>query len=351
MKRLALAALLAGASFDAAAYSVGSGLSEPCHERMTLYAYQNYLLDFSAEQVPIPPSEAWAQLADSLIDEFDLDAYSPHQRVVVLTMLVGARAPDTDGHAILDLVNTRQLHASPDLQYAHCLRAPEDDGALGDAQAVEATRQLIRLLVGLAWERASRPPEEQLVLAPVYEDYYGGFQVQVWGPGYYLGQAMHIVQDSFSHTLRSDDLRQVLAVMNYLEAIGSDFDEQRDGLAHSDSMDACEGETAPLVNAAREASIEFLLAVLADFAANEGASEPSFDQLEAFLDNWLSYDAGEQGCTLANDYCGSYWLDVARLEQTGPYLGCSTGRGAFSLGLLLSALLLVLPRRGPPRSS
>ncbi|MFP6686192.1 MAG: hypothetical protein VB934_15855, partial [Polyangiaceae bacterium] len=36
----------------------------------------------------------------------------------------------------------------------------------------------------------------------------------------------------------------------------------------------------------------------------------------------------EFGCTAANDYCGSYWVAIAREHQTEPIFGCSLARGA-----------------------
>lgn len=55
-------------------------------------------------------------------------------------------APDTEGHSVLNLENARELHTdpNPEGQYAHALRALDDDWDTADQSAVEGTRSAIR---------------------------------------------------------------------------------------------------------------------------------------------------------------------------------------------------------------
>jgi hypothetical protein len=63
-------------------------------------------------------------------------------------------------------------------------------------------------------------------------DFYNRFQGDVWEPAFRLAEAMHTVQDSFAHTIRSeaDDLKKIATVLNYVDAISTDFNAERDGL-------------------------------------------------------------------------------------------------------------------------
>lgn len=349
MRRLTLTvtATLACLALPAHAYSLQSGLTTTCHERITLTAFLTATATLEpGVAIPLPTSEAWRTLAqrikERLPDSIALKD-DPVFQLLMLSTLLGVRSPDTEGHSVSNLNSLRRIHADPsdEGQYAHALRGIGDDGPEGDAAAVEGTRRVIQGLIVQARDHALRPPAEQIIVVPVSLDFYGIVDVEVWAPAYYLGRAMHAMQDSFSHTLRSPDFAQVVSVFNYVEAISGELKEGRDGLAHSDKMDSCGSDTAPLVAQAEVASAALLEAAVAAFIAQDDAP------IVAMLDEWLTY-AG--GCTLENGYCDSDWLSVARKDATGPYLGplaCSARPGAPAgwAGLLMCAVLLGLRRR------
>jgi uncharacterized protein (TIGR03382 family) len=351
--RTALATLLALAPGAASAYSLKSGFTESCHEKISVGAYLEVVPRLDPEGVPIPDSEEWDKLSTGLIESLDLEArypeiVEPEKRLILISLLIGVRAPDTEGHSVSNLRGLRRLHAdpSPEGQYAHALRGPGDDGPEGDAAAVAGTREIIVGLFRDAYASTRRAPEDQIVTAHTYLDFYGRVPVEVWEPAYLLGRAVHAVQDSFAHTIRSDDLTRVIHVMNYVDAIAGDLDEPVDGLAHSETMDACEGDNEPVVAAALRASAETIAG--GALAVRTGDAEI----VSAVLDRWLVH---QPGCTAANDYCGSKWAAYARREQTGPYLeeivGCATtgGRAALPwLALLGVAWLLRRRRRALP---
>ena len=53
-----------------------------------------------------------------------------------------------------------------------------------------------------------------------------------------LGQALHTLQDSFSHAFRTPDQHSVTVALNWVDTI-TGLDESRDGPAHMGKMDAC----------------------------------------------------------------------------------------------------------------
>lgn len=350
MSRVAACLLLAFgllAPRPAAAYSLRSALTKTCHEQISLRAFLIVTAPLDIDgRVPQPDSKTWRLLAERLAEGLPdtIDKDNPELQLLMLSMLVGVRAPDTEGHSVSDLNALRRIHADPsDVgQYAHALRGIGDDGPEGDAAAVEGTRQVILDLIRQARAYARRPPKEQLISATIALDFYGPVEVEVWAPAYYLARAAHALQDSFSHTIRSPDHRQIVSVLNYVEAVSGELDEARDGIAHSDSLDTCEEATAPLVAAAEQATVDLLSA-----AATSMGGDDDLDQTVAVLDAWVTY-AG--GCTLANGYCDSPWVEVAREDATGPYLGplacrAQPGEDASWFGLALLGLLAGWRRR------
>jgi hypothetical protein len=352
--------VIAALAGPAAAYSVGSGVTDACHERMTARAGVDILLEIPPPGSVEVPGGRWREISEYLLDPLDLDLEKMDEttRFLLTSLIVGAREPDTDGHSIMNIENLHSLHGDPSAvgQYAHSLRGPEDDGAAGDAAAVTGVRTLILELLDEGVEILSRDAGEQLMDAQVYLDFYGRVDVEVWTPLFLVGRAAHAIQDSFSHTIRCDQdgLRKVAHVLNYIDAIGDDFDEQRDGLAHSDSMDACEREDlAPVVEAATAATADLFGAARDRFAGLDPRAP------EAVLDEWLTL---RTGCKLEDEFCDNgRWLAIVREEQTGPYVsglfGCSiagavgtAAPGAVSsLGLLFLAIALGCVARGRNR--
>ncbi|MFY0572800.1 hypothetical protein ACN28E_54470 [Archangium lansingense] len=316
-----------------AAYTVATGFSEACHERLTLAAWSRALAERPSGFIPPPRGNAAELLSAHVLREHQVSAYDERQRNLVLNLVLGVQAPDTHGHSVLELENTRAIHADPGDQYAHALRAPEDDGPEGDRAAIAGTRAHIKGLLERFRAELEKPRDEQFIQTRHYLDYYGMIELEAWTPAFYLGEALHALQDSFSHSIRSDDFRRIRHVLNYGDAISHHFDEHRDGLRHSSSLDTCGDDTVPVVHAATEASADLLLAAMAGGG-----------QVDAMLDRWMGY---EEGCTLANDYCQSPWTAVARKEPTKPYLGCTAAPDAVpqSLPWLLTLLCLGWRRR------
>ncbi len=290
-------------------YQVESAFGDPCHERISLSAYLNSSLNLTPpEDLKLPDNEIWKQVSEALLAKNDLVIDNEVRRFIVVSLLIGLISPDTDGHAVLDLSALRALHTAEDGQYLHGLRGVDDDGEEGNAIAVTGIRN--QVLASLAQGNNA----DDIIEVEVSMEFYERVPIEVSAKAYYFGRAMHTLQDSFSHTIRSPNTRRIYHVMNYVEAIQGDLDESKDGMAHSDSMDGCGEATSPMYNAAREATIHLLT------ASAEPDPEVREKAVIEMLDQWVTY---ESGCTLANNYCESKWVKVAREAPTGPYLGCS----------------------------
>jgi hypothetical protein len=189
------------------AFTVASGFTRGCHEEITWAAFQDFLLEVPAPNIPVSDDATWRELANYLLAEgpVDPELVDEARRFVLVSLIVGVRSPDTDGHSVTNLAQLRQLHSdpSPAGQYAHSLRGLEDDDGPGNKIALEGIRDQIADELRRANEYLSKPEDEQNILGAFYLDFYGRIDVDVWAPMYHLGRAAHALQDSFSHTIRS----------------------------------------------------------------------------------------------------------------------------------------------------
>ncbi len=331
--------LLVFAVPQAQAWMVLHGFTDPCHEMMALQSYDFVLKGMDIEGVYPPEDEVTRKVFKNFGKELEIDYIDDLHEFYIGSMILGVRQPDTDGHSMLDFNRARAMHMAEGTQSNHGLRNRFDDGEEGDKMAILATRRKIESMLQKALFYASGPLEERYIKVSHPIEYYGDVQLTVYAPMYYAGIAMHTFQDTFSHMIRSDDLREVHHVMNYIDAAVFGHEEKRDGLAHSLTMDDCFGDASEIAETAIVATSELMRAFIADFRVCEG------EAVDQVLDDWLQL---KPGCTMENDYCNSRWLPIARREQTEPILeeifGCSThgSPGNVSFSLLLLAILFLL---------
>jgi hypothetical protein len=349
----------------AMAYTLASGFSQSCHERLTLAALGVLVQQLGAGQAAVPADDLWRQvaaaLAQAVLETTGAQAaagLSEQQLFVLFSAVVGVRAPDTGGHSVsnLDQLRVAQVNPDPRSQYVHCLRGPADDGAAGDLATLTGAEQLIRQEVAAAATSAGRSGAARNTGAPFYLDFYGQLTVEVDEPAFRIGRALHTLQDSYAHTLRSGDGRNVYSVLNYIDPVSGRLDPPRDGMAHSDALDDCRrAELAPLVT--RAAAVSLALARAAVALARDGDSAPldrgfaacPAGETDVTRCEWLRH---VPGCAQDNDYCASPWLDIAREKLTEPYvkavLGCQAAPGGLPVGapgvvLVAVAVGLVMP--------
>ena len=214
------------------------------------------------------------------------------------------------------------------------LREPRHDYTDGDRQAIEAGVQRLKELFSIGQSFRNKTSSEQLIEIRIYFDFYGQVKMPVWGPAFYLGKALHIIQDSFTHTIRSEDMTKILHVLNYAEALYGKWEQQRDGLRHSTGLDSC-SENNEKDKAAGEATKE--LFEIANSIIFDGLNPDTASS--TFIDKWFQY---QPGCDYANNYCDSKWAVIAAASPTVPYtqavFGCNLA--AYAQGLPLVYIFL-----------
>lgn len=365
-----IAALLAAGT--AQGYTLVTSVSASCHERLTFEAIVGFLetLDRTTLDFEVPNDRITRRLM-KLVSRNLPEGLTDAELFVALSIVVGVRAPDTEGHSTLNLTALRRLHADPAPagQYAHALRGPDDDGLEGDLIAIEGTKRVIREQLEIAASHLDGL-EVSIDKRAFFVDHYETIDVPVGLAAYHLGRAIHALQDAHAHMVRSgDDFEWIVHVTNYVDAVNGVLEADRDGLAHSNALDDCNrDDVAPISAKGRERTT----ALVAAFDAVVRGRDPGLIELglspcaDAATDpircGWIEYDpvckaaieAGDTAqqaevcCTAANDFCEDTVpaARVAHKDPAGPYLGCTArpgGSGPAWLGGVL--VLLAFARR------
>ena len=374
LRRTWLAALAAGLALlprPAGGFSIASGFSESCHERLALAALAVVIEGRDLNGITLPSDDLWRRVAADLgaavlesAGRSASETLTDPQKFVLYSAVVGVRSPDTGGHSVSNLAQLRQAQVDPDpeSQHLHCLRAASEDGYPGDLSVLDGSERLIRQALADA-AVAALPGVGGNVTVPLYLDFYGQLAVEVDRASYLVGRALHTLQDCYAHTLRSADARTVYTVLNYLDAISGALDEARDGMNHSDTLDDCRRqELAPVVERVARVGVALARAAVAGmYTADQTLLDRGFapcppGETDPTTCEWLHYqpacdvrDPASAGCCSAgNAYCGSPYLTVAQEKLSQPYLAevlsCAAAPGlrrSSALAPLLPAVLVL----------
>lgn len=324
---------------SARAYVIQSSFTEACHERITLEAL------LRADPIELsPPADTnatWYRHGDRMGRVLLEDpSGTPSENLLVASAVLGVRRPDLGENGLIHVHDIRYVHLLDENQMRHFLRTGAQDGQEGAVFAGEDARAFIMALIDASADAYDDDPDGQRrepVVAWI-ED-YGRIEIEVWLPMYLLAQALHALQDSFTHTYRTADTQRILAIQNYVDADNA-HDEERDGPRHSDALDDClRDDTTELVESAGTASTELILATQRYWIDRDRT------HIETVLNDWTQLD---EGCTPDNDYCDSPWVPIAKSGETYPLLGCSASPRSrapwWALALALVAARLPLPR-------
>ncbi len=309
----------------ALAFSFESAFSDGCHERITRSAVGRVGWPGAVRPPPLGADNA-LRLASDL--PFTLAANDPW----TLALVLGARDNDLHGYAASDFQELAAVHSAPEDQREHCLRAPTDDGPEGDVTALASCRGFILSEVSLAIGDGADVDLAAAVSVPLSLPFSGRRDAAVQRYGWHLGRALHALQDSFAHTLRSPDGRRVRHVLNFADpASGGDYSEARDGHDHINALDGCAPESASETRrtAHATAASEQLLGAVVDAT---GGAAGRLARVNAVLDAWLTV---EPGCVYENRWC-----DAPELAEDAA-AGCSAGPSARTSGAALLAALAV----------
>jgi len=336
-KALAIVTALAAVTRPADAWTIGSQLDNTgCHERITTLAFRAARMMFSTAPL-IPPTADEAALIDAA--QFLPPPDFVHD-LGAMSLLFGVRDNDLKGHNPLDSLQLVEVHGNPDTQEEHCIRSAGDDGTAGDPAALERCRAFIHERVAEALEgldaNGTVDPNVRMPLA-IYVSFAG--RVDPMLPQFYvkLGQAVHALEDGFTHTYRTSDGLHVTTVTNWIDYVSnSGAVPDRDGPPHLSPLDHCES-TDPLVQR------NFQLATTAATALLEIAMDPSktadakLAAVDALTAQYLTY---QPGCDITNNYC-----DAPEPKVPGSSTGCDAGGGGAGWLAMLAIATLAITRR------
>lgn len=284
----------------AAAYNYESPLGDPCHEGPTVKVLRKLRKELSTA-APLATSGDDALIVDDVVFTLDSDM----RDIGAATLLIGVRDNDVKGHSGIDSQELARIHGEEHTQDEHCLRRSSHDEPGGSEHAATACREEVRRRLHQAIDDGLSPDGSVNLAArtslAVSLAFRGRTTLSL--PTFYvrLGQAVHTLQDSFSHTFRTADHRRITVVLNWVEFIEGDHDEARDGPAHMRDLDLCRD-----IDPFRRDR----LAVMGEAteAVMRAALDPELtaDEKKAAVDEALeAYMGFEPGCTIDNGWCGA----------------------------------------------
>jgi MYXO-CTERM domain-containing protein len=309
-------ALFLGVTPHAAhAYTVKNIFSRGCHEEITTAAFRTVRGEL-ATAVPLPASSDEQALIDDLqfipdADMLDLGG---------ATLLMAVRDNDLKGRGSEDVTQLAAVHGNPDGQQEHCLRSQDQDEPSGSESAVAACRAFVRgkileALDGL--DAAGKPDPTKRTSLTVHLSLRG--QVDAPLPTYHvkMGQAIHAIEDSFTHTYRTPDGKQITVVLNWIDKANATLVESRDGPAHASDLDRCDDPDS-LRKTRRALAIEAASGVLRATLDSQKTPDQKMAAVDAVLDQYLGYSSG---CTFANNWC-----NAPERQYGDSGCGCHVGR-------------------------
>lgn len=328
---LALFAALSGAgAAPARAYTIASAISSGCHERITADALRAVRAELTtAGPIPADANE------QALIGDLEFSVPSDLADLGGATLLIAVRDNDLKGRKSNDVTELALVHGDPALQREHCLRSTGDDEPGGSQAAVETCRAFINERVGQALDgldaNGAPDPANRTSLSVYLALRH---RVDAPLPTYYLriGQAIHAVEDSFTHTFRTGDGTGITTVLNWVDEANGTLDERRDGPPHASELDRC--DDADELRAGKRA-----LATEAATAMLRATLDPTLDNkqktaaAEAVLDQYLGY---APGCSFDNGWCQA----PERKYTNGGGIGCSMSGGPPRASLLVVAVVI-----------
>jgi MYXO-CTERM domain-containing protein len=316
---------------SAPAYNYGSPVGDPCHETMTADALRRLRTELSTA-APLPSSGSDELAMDDLPFELPYDM----RDIGAVALLIGVRDNDLKGHSGIDTQELAGVHGEDEDQPEHCLRRSVHDDASGSEQAAAECRDFVRDRVlqgidhGLDADGQVNPSKRSTLLVNLA--FRGRTELDL--PTFYLrlGQALHTLQDSFSHTFRTPDHRQMTVALNWVDVVEGNHDPARDGPAHMRALDLCRNlddfRRARLA-VANEATEAVMRAAL-DPDLSSNAKRAAVD---AALADYMGFSAG---CTAENDWCSATerrYADSACACRTSAPAPTGSGWWALLLGM------------------
>ncbi len=296
------------------AYTISSAITAGCHEKITTEALRAVRLELtSAAPLPADRNER------ALIDDLEFTPASDMTDLGGATLLVGVRDNDLKGRDSMALSQLAMVHGDPNAQEEHCLRRSHEEEPGGTATAVVDCRAFIVERIGQALaglDATGTPDLANRTSLPLYLSLRHGVNASL--PTYYvrIGQAIHAIEDSFTHTYRSPDEMQITVDLDWVNEANGDLVESTDGPPHSTELDRCD-DPDDLRQRRRELATEAATAVLRATLDPNQTNDQKMAAVEVILDTYLSYSPG---CTFDNNWC-----QAAERQYGNSQFGCSMG--------------------------
>jgi hypothetical protein len=309
-------------------YTIKNEFSDGCHEKITTAALRAVRGELPTA-APLPASAN----DQALIDDLQFTPDADMGDLGGATLLIGVRDNDLKGRSSDDLTQLAAIHGNPDAQEEHCLRSLTQDEPTGSAEAVASCMAFVRgriqeALAGL--DAAGKPDPTNVTTVTVELSLRG--QVNAPLPTYYLrmGQAIHAIEDSFTHTYRTSDETQITVVLNWIDKVGGGLVESRDGPAHAAQLDRCDDPDA-LRTTRHTLAVDAATEVLRATLDPTQTPDQKMAAVDAALQKYMGYSTG---CTFDNGWC-----DAPERQYADSGCGCRVGKVEGGLGALLAAAL------------
>ncbi|MEM9694316.1 MAG: MYXO-CTERM sorting domain-containing protein [Myxococcota bacterium] len=327
-----LASLAAAATLFVAAasyaYQYDSPITDGCHEGFVTDALRVLRSDgMSAAILPATADEAL------FVADLPFGVPGDMRDPGAATLLVAVRDLDLKGRSGIDTEELAAVHGEDDSQREHCLRRSGHDEPTGTEAAIAECRAYIRERLFAAIEHGLLDSGEvngaARVDLRVNLTFRGTVSLSLPLAYVYLGQAVHALQDGYSHTFRTSDQQRVTVATNWIDFVNGTLDEARDGPGHMQGLDECngvDGFRAERLELVREVTLRAMRAVL----------DPSLDRQQRFdeVDDLIAAALTvEPGCTFDNNWC-----DAAELAFADPGCGCRMGGGPADPRLVVGLL-------------
>jgi MYXO-CTERM domain-containing protein len=324
------------------AYTIANELATGCHEQITAEALRRVRIELGTA-APLPVTDNEKALVDDLQFNLDRDMHD----LGGATFIASVRDNDLKGLSSDDLTALAEVHGDPKGQEEHCLRAADQKEPSGSAAAVSACRAFVRgramdAVAGL--DAAGMPDLTKRTVLTIHLSVRG--QVDAPLPTYYvrIGQAVHAIEDSFTHTYRTPDEMKITVVLNWLDQVNGTLVESRDGPGHSTVLDRCDDADA-LRKTRHGLAIDAATALLRATLDPQKTPDQKMAAVDTVLDTYLSYFPG---CTF-----GNHWCDAPESAYGNPNgCGCRVGNERGSSRVMLSGIglaLLAIARRARRR--
>jgi hypothetical protein len=326
----------------ARAYTISSALTDGCHERITTEALRSVRKELPTTASPLPTTSD----ENALVDDVPFSPDDDMKDLGAITFLLAVRDNDLKGRGANDLSSLAEVHGDPGNQHEHCLRAAGQKEPGGTQAALIACRAFIRQRVSEALDgldASGRPDPAKRTMLRVHLNMRGTVDAPL--PTYYvrLGQAIHTLQDGFTHTYRTADQLKVTAALDWLEQVDGTLDEATDGPPHAMELDRCDDPDTLRTNRRRlalEASTTLLRATLDPTKTRD----QKLAAVDALLTTYLDH---QPGCTFDN-----HWCNAPENEYRDP-TGCGCGFADTGSGLggtlAMSTIALLAVRRARKR--